>query len=99
MQSTILDGLESEIIYFLENLVSDLLDEGIKQLSLSIQVFNQFLQKIKILNIDIKNETIQEASVEYLIKLNTGKNNKVNKIVLSAKKSLALTSNLTNFYI
>lgn len=93
-RSTTPDRPESGKIYFSENPVLDLLDEGIKQLPLSIRAFNQSLYKT-----ERHEETGQGASADHPIELDAGTDEKVNELFLSAREDLTLTSNLINLYI
>ena len=93
-RSTTPDRPESGKIYFSENPVLDLLDEGIKQLPLLIRAFNQSLYKT-----ERHEETGQGASEDQPIELDTGTDEKVNELFLSAREDLTLTSNLINLYI
>lgn len=84
----------------MKNSILDLLDEGINQLSLSIQAFNQSLYRVWIFDNTKKHKEIsQKASANHFIELDVGTNDELNKFYLSIRKSLILTSNLTNLNI
>lgn len=94
------DRPELSKINFLKNSILDLLDESINQLSLSIQAFNQSLYRVWIFDNTKKHKEIgQKASSNHSIELDVGTNDELNKFYLSTRKSLILTSNLTNLNI
>lgn len=103
-QSIIPEDLELGKINFSENPVSNLQKEGIKQLHLSVQAFNQLLQKTNTEgfndNSGINDNNMKtRANASHLIELDAGRNKEVNELFSTARERLTLISNLTDIYI
>lgn len=99
-RSTVPESPHQGHIYFSENLMPDLIDEGIGNLAIAVLLFNESVDKNHVPSSQSTEETESGTSFDHLVDLDANSTNLVvDELFLKARDASSMTSDLAGILL